>query len=138
VKNDAPIPLRTEQGERRVPLMDLGAFEATRRSIRNFDKLIELFRTDTANYLEDIRRALATDDLQQAVLPAHTIKSSGRMLGAIGLSALAEAMETGLREDRSPSSDKIAFQLEKMLRVYKATLKQIDVQLAQPPKRESA
>ena len=118
--------------------MDLGAFEATRRSIRNFDKLIELFRTDTANYLEDIRRALATDDLQQAVLPAHTIKSSGRMLGAIGLSALAEAMETGLREDRSPSSDKIAFQLEKMLRVYKATFKQIDVQLAQPPKRESA
>lgn len=137
-KGDAPIPLKTEQGERRVPLMDLGAFEATRRSMRNFDKLIDLFRTDTANYLEDIRRALATDDLQQALLPAHTIKSSGRMLGATGLSALAEAMETRLREDQSPSSDKLAFQLEKMLRVYKATLKQIDVQLAQPPNRESA
>lgn len=110
----------------KVPLMDIADFERTRKAMKKFDVLLSLYRNDTAEYLKVIRQELGVGNLQNAILPAHTIKSSSRMVGASGLSALAENMEKRLRLGQGASPAELQALYEKMDKVFEATLATID------------
>ncbi len=114
--------------------MDVAEFQRTREAMKKFDLLLSLYRNDTEDYLKAIRQALTMETFDEAILPAHTIKSSSRMIGATGLSALSANMETRLRTNTRSSPDELQALLEKMDKVFAATLRQIDALMEQPPK----
>lgn len=128
-KTAAPVPAAAVQAQK-VRLMDPQAFERTRSATKKFDSLLSFYRKDTKDYLETIRVALVSNRPQDAVLPAHTIKSSSRMLGATGLAALAENMESRLRLEKGNSPEKLDSLLAKMDQVFVATLTQMDALVA--------
>ena len=134
--SDAAPQAKADQ--KKLPLMDLREFEKTRSAMKNFDALISIYRTDTAQYLEGLAQALLGGDIEGAVLPAHTIKSSSRMVGASGLSALSASLETKLRTGQFGSVEELVAIREQMDRVFEATMKQIEFLLAQPPAQVSA
>ncbi|WP_054159306.1 hybrid sensor histidine kinase/response regulator [Rhizobium sp. AAP43] len=130
----APVsPASGSNGSAKVPLMDIAEFQRTRDAMKKFDLLLSLYRNDTADYLKAIREALTMQALDEAILPAHTIKSSSRMIGATGLSALSANMETRLRTKAGGSPAELQALLEKMDKVFDATLRQIDGLMAAPP-----
>lgn len=116
---------------RPIPLFDPEAFAQMRATVRAFDTLIDVYRTDTAEHLQALRKALSLGDLGAAVLPAHTIKSGSLILGASGLSALAEAMETRLRTKRRIEPDELEQLRLRMVQAYEATIVEIERQLAE-------
>lgn len=121
-------------GNTKVALMDVAEFQRTREAMKKFDLLLSLYRNDTADYLKAIRQALTMEALDDAILPAHTIKSSSRMIGATGLSTLSANMEIRLRTKAGSSPDELQALLEKMDKVFAATLRQIDTLMEQAPK----
>ena len=122
-------------GPAKLPLMKLADFERTRDAMKRFDLLISLYRTDTAEYLRLIREALTVGSYADALLPAHTIKSSSQMVGASGLSALAENMESRLRLSRGVSAPELLALSAKMETVFSATMQQIDRLMERQPLR---
>ncbi|MBP1849716.1 hybrid sensor histidine kinase/response regulator [Rhizobium halophytocola] len=126
-----PVGAAAAPEARKVSLMDWPEFERTRSAMKKFDTLISFYRNDTKDYLEAIRGAFATGNVQDAILPAHTIKSSSRMVGASGLSALAESMETRLRTGKGIGQTELSALLQKMDQAFAATLKQIDNRMAE-------
>lgn len=60
-------------------------------------KITALYLQDTESYLRQIADGIIGADPEAVVLAAHTIKSSSKIVGATGMSALAEVLESGLR-----------------------------------------
>lgn len=56
-------------------------------------ELIEAYLADSGAQLDRIEAALAADDAEALVRPAHTLKSSSATVGAMKLSALARTLE---------------------------------------------
>jgi signal transduction histidine kinase/CheY-like chemotaxis protein len=96
--NDKREQQVTGSAEGKIPLIDSEAFKTTRNSMKKFDTLISFYQNDTAEYLDTIKQALTAGDAETAVMPAHTIKSSSRVIGALGLAALAENFELRARQ----------------------------------------
>ena len=95
----APVPTQTTAPRAKVPLVDAVVFAQTRSAVSKFDTLVSFYFNDTERYLESIKEALAMDQVGDALLPAHTIKSSSRVVGALGLAHLAEEFEKRARLD---------------------------------------
>jgi signal transduction histidine kinase/CheY-like chemotaxis protein len=124
--------------EGQAPILDPVVFETMRSRIRKSATLIELFRNGTADYMEAIRTALATGDVQMLALPAHTIKSSGWIVGAMKLSEIAQTMEAHVRTEDTPSREVLIAHFEMMERTFRQTLREIDNQLQHSPLPETA
>jgi len=127
----------------RVSLFDEAVFETLRTTMRSFPQLIELYRTDTVDYLDQIEKALSLGEKEEAVLPAHTIKSSSKIVGATGMAALAEVMEKRLRTGQGDSIAEMTELYSRMKAAYAQTLLCIDMLLARqsgspPPPRAAA
>ncbi|CCD87875.1 putative sensor protein [Bradyrhizobium sp. ORS 285] len=110
----------------KIPLMDFSVLRQTRDLVRNFDTLLSLYRTDTRAYLDLLRERIDTQEWESAVLPAHTIKSSSRIIGASGMAALAERLENLLRSGEAGPADLRAI-LVRMENIFEHTLRQLDV-----------
>jgi CheY-like chemotaxis protein len=67
---------------------------------------------------------------EEAVLPAHTIKSSSKIVGATGMAALAEVMEKRLRTGQGDSIGEMTELHARMKAAYAQTLLCIDMLLA--------
>ncbi|MGR3755646.1 MAG: ATP-binding protein [Tranquillimonas sp.] len=93
----APAATPPTPARRTVPLIDWDGYEKARNSVPNFAALIDIFLTDTAEHLETLADLLPFGQVEGCVLPAHTVKSSARLVGAEGLAALAEMLEKRLR-----------------------------------------
>ncbi|ABD90032.1 hybrid sensor histidine kinase/response regulator [Rhodopseudomonas palustris] len=126
-----PNPPAPETPAGKVPLMDLAVLKQTRDLVRNLDTLLSLYRADTRNYLNVLREQIDEDELDEAVLPAHTIKSSSKILGASGMAALAGLMETRLRTGEGCSPAELRKLLQRMEDIFAHTLRQLDALEAQ-------
>jgi signal transduction histidine kinase/CheY-like chemotaxis protein len=115
----------------KIPLFDRAAFDAARAAVSRFDTLIGFYRADTATYLAQLAEAIATRSLEAGVLPAHTIKSSSRMVGASGLSRLAELMETALRSEPPASLADLETLRAMMAKAFADTLRIVDALMAE-------
>lgn len=72
-----------------------------------FPMMIKYFLEDTEMYLEEIQRAIKSNEIENAVSPAHTIKSSSKQLGAEKLSEIAREIESFTRDAKN-SDEEIA------------------------------
>ncbi len=66
---------------------------------RRFATMIEYFLEDTQNYIEQINKGVENGDYTAIVVPAHTIKSSSRQMGAITVSDLSKDLEALARAE---------------------------------------
>lgn len=123
----AAVPPRPSGSVEKVPLMDLAVLKQTRDLVRNFGTLLSLYRADTRTYLNSLRQHIGQDELEDAVLPAHTIKSSSKVVGALGLASLAASMETRLRTGEGRSPEELQRLLQRMEEVFDHTLRQLDL-----------
>lgn len=123
----AAAPPQPSGGVEKVPLMDLAVLKQTRDLVRNFATLLSLYRADTRTYLNMLREHIAKEELENAVLPAHTIKSSSKVIGALGMASLAASMETRLRTGQGNSPEELRGLLQRMIEVFDYTLRQLDV-----------
>ena len=124
--NANPRPAQAQSSKGKVPLIDVAAFRETRGSMKNFNTLLDFYRTDTAQYLADIKSALAMGNIEDAVMPAHTIKSSSRIIGAVGLAVLAENFEKRARAGGAAQTKELNALRIHMDRIFALTLESVD------------
>jgi HPt (histidine-containing phosphotransfer) domain-containing protein len=74
-----------------------------------------------------LREQIERDELEDAVLPAHTIKSSSKIFGASGMAALSGLMETRLRTGQANSSAELRKLLQRMEEIFEHTLRQLEM-----------
>lgn len=60
--------------------------------------MIEYFLEDSQTYIENIKNAIASNQIEQIVAHAHALKSSARQMGAIRMSDISRTMEELGRE----------------------------------------
>lgn len=63
-----------------------------------FDTLLGCYIEDVENYIMEIQDAAISKNIQNMVLPAHTIKSTSKRMGALRLSDIAKDLELAARE----------------------------------------
>lgn len=68
---------------------------------RRFSTMIEYFLEDTQNYIEQILQGIEQGDYNAIVVPAHTIKSTSRQMGAIVVSDLSKELEALARTEEA-------------------------------------
>ncbi len=68
---------------------------AEAKSLMNdrFPMMVKYFLEDTQMYLEEIEAGVQKKNVEMAISPAHTIKSSAKQLGAERVSSVAKAIE---------------------------------------------
>ncbi|MBI1327314.1 MAG: response regulator [Alphaproteobacteria bacterium] len=80
-------------------ILDMDAVDKAKAILKDkYGKMVTLYIEDVEQYLEQIEKAIASHDVEAIVLPAHTIKSSSRRMGAIKLSGIAEDIEHKARD----------------------------------------
>lgn len=98
---DAPIAPSTQAQpqtqSRTVQLIDSTIVAQLWQRPEFASKITALYLQDTENYLRDIADGIISANSEAVLLAAHTIKSSSKIVGATGMSALAEVLESGLR-----------------------------------------
>lgn len=107
-------------------LIDKSVFETTRNAMSNFNMLLDFYRADTDDYLNQIQTALATGQPADAVLPAHTIKSSSRIIGAEALAQLAEKLEAAAKQNDADQQAVMSALYKDMKRAFALTVERID------------
>ncbi len=119
-----------------VPLFDAAAFENTRAAMKGrFGSLIAIYRADSLRLSKSLASALMAGSATRAILPAHTIKSSSRLLGGTRVVALAALLEAEAKRMQSsevdvPALAKIATALSIALA---HTIGEIDAQTGEAP-----
>jgi HPt (histidine-containing phosphotransfer) domain-containing protein len=87
--------------EPETPILDEQTLTDVRASVDDdADFVVDLVRTYLADgqvHVADIAAAIASDDADALVRPAHTLKSSSATVGALRLSARARRLETAGR-----------------------------------------
>lgn len=70
-----------------------------------FPQILSYFLEDSAAYVADMHAALASGNLQGLILPAHSLKSSAKQMGADRLSYHARELEHAAREAEKKPAD---------------------------------
>ncbi len=86
-----------------------------------FSVVLQYFLEDSEGYVNTIKSAVANSNAAEIVLPAHTLKSSAKQMGAMLLSARAQRVEELARNASSDTIDKIKTLLGDLDSVLAAT-----------------
>ena len=78
-----------------MPLIDADILAEARTAMpAKFAAICRYFIDDTESYLGALRAAVAEKSVQKLVIPAHSIKSSARQMGALRLGEIASELES--------------------------------------------
>jgi signal transduction histidine kinase/DNA-binding response OmpR family regulator len=90
-----------------------------------FEQMVDYYCEDVMSYLQEIETAFDKGEWQEAVRPAHTIKSTSLRMGAVALSVVAKKMEAELNEvssgARKPDKDKLRNDFDHMRELFART-----------------
>ncbi|MFO7808691.1 MAG: Hpt domain-containing protein [Planctomycetota bacterium] len=86
-------------------------------------EIVEFFLSDLDGQLEELKDALASEDMEQIRRRAHALKGSASNLGALGLSDLARQIGQSAHEGE-PAPCEIVAQLDPMAERTKTLLEQ--------------
>lgn len=89
-------------------LIDEELLEEARSIMKDkFDFFIDCFIEDVEKYMADIGSAMEDNRIENLILPAHTIKSTSKRIGAVALSDLAKHVELTAREAANISGGEV-------------------------------
>ncbi len=81
------------------PLLNITTLNEAKALLgEKFPTITGFFFEDSAEYIATILAGFAAGDAQMMVLPAHSLKSSAKQMGADKLSYLAREIELGAKE----------------------------------------
>jgi CheY-like chemotaxis protein len=93
-----------------------------------FAEMLELFRQEGSTRLENLRIALANGDAERVYRLAHAMKGEAMAWGATDLIGVSQKIE---EQARSGSVADLAGPLDRLARLFEATLAALDAQRAQ-------
>lgn len=111
----------------KAEIIDHRLLEEARTLLKDkFDLLLGCYIEDVENYIREMQKAAATKNVEGIVLPAHTIKSTSKRMGALRLSDIAKDIELAAREaananDHGPCSADIMVNIHTITTVFKET-----------------
>jgi HPt (histidine-containing phosphotransfer) domain-containing protein len=80
-------------------ILDLAAIAEAKATMKaKFPTIVQYFLEDSETYIGSIRAGIVAASAEQIISPAHTLKSSSRLMGAMRVSDIAKAMEALARE----------------------------------------
>ena len=83
-------------------VLDIKALQDAKNIMGNkFAGVLEHFLADTKRYIEEMKLSHSQGNYEPLLLLVHTLKSSGALVGAIGVSQKADYIEKYLRENES-------------------------------------
>lgn len=89
-----------------APVLDALLLSEARSVMKaKFPQMVDYFIEDTQSYINYIEKALADNNTEALIPPAHTAKSSSRQMGAMRLSLIAKAIELEARDAVSLKKD---------------------------------
>ncbi|HEX8878835.1 MAG TPA: response regulator, partial [Candidatus Acidoferrum sp.] len=100
------------------------ALKRTGDNRKRYEALLQRFAETQSHAVDDIRSALAANDLPTAQRLAHSLKGTSANLGANGLAEVAGAAEAAIESNQSitPSLESLADALELTVAAIRATL----------------
>lgn len=112
--NIVPLDIeRTEKSVRYPEVLDEQVIAEARDILKDkYESMVGVFIENCWKYYSDMSAALAQGDVEKAIRPSHTIKSTCRQMGAMKLSVLAQEIETGakaLHKGGAPEGQDIAY-----------------------------
>lgn len=114
-----PTTLQTEFSDN--PVLDSALVNEAKALMQaKFPQMVSYYIEDTEGYITYIEKALADNNTEGLIPPAHTAKSSSKQMGALRLSAIARTIELEAREAVSlkQSPRQIGLLLEKMKQTF--------------------
>jgi len=101
--------------------IDIDQFERLKEMMgkKDFRTILQLFKDNSKKYVDEIKRAKKSDILENAIRPAHTLKSSAAQIGAFKLSTISRNIEELIRESKSVSKKKLDDLVEELDDIYK-------------------
>ncbi|MED5545827.1 MAG: ATP-binding protein [Pseudomonadota bacterium] len=121
-------PAESEEDNAPCAILDLDVFRQLKATMRSHAKLVEIYKADGYGYLRQIEEAFALEDLQSAILPAHTLKSSSKIMGANAMVRIASSLETALRQPEPPATHAIKQDLDQLKSVFASTIAKIEAE----------
>lgn len=107
------------------PIIDPSTIAEAKETMHaKFPKMVEYFFEDAETYIEAIRKAVATANIEKIVSPSHTLKSSARQMGALRLSDIARSIEEQARQMLSGGQaelSQVSHKLSKLEAVFEQT-----------------
>lgn len=92
-----------------------------------FGEMLEYYIEDSAMYFSAIKESCENDDVESAIRPAHTLKSSSLQMGAIRLGKISEQIELSAKAsfDNGRNVDEIKNILPALDKEYNAACQAI-------------
>lgn len=92
-----------------------------------YRKLLQRFESEYNDYDEQIKRAVASGDVEEATRMAHTLKGLAGNLGADSLAEASRLLEKALREgtmppDLNPTLDQLSVELGRAIEALRSGL----------------
>lgn len=82
-----------------APILDMAAVAEAKAMMKaKFPTMVQYYLEDAETYIGAIRDGIASASAANITLPAHTLKSSSRQMGAMRVSDIARTMETLARD----------------------------------------
>lgn len=92
--------------ENAAPILDLYVIDKVHDVLGDkFGEMIEIYISNSAKYAADIRAALKDKNIEDIVIPSHTLKSISKQIGAVLLSNIAENIEDRVRNSQMRSAE---------------------------------
>lgn len=84
---------------REVKLLDDIAVDEARQILKEkYEDMLQVYIEDSLLYIKEIISAISQNDLNAAIRPAHTLKSTSKQMGAVKLSGIALDIECYAKE----------------------------------------
>lgn len=108
-------------------LIDFEAVSEARRVLKGkYAETMDRFVSDVQEYIAEMQNALADHDVVRIIRPAHTIKSTSRLMGALHLSRMGMELEKAASDPSALNNiETIATQLAELTMVFEATRTQL-------------
>ncbi|MGB2401635.1 MAG: EAL domain-containing protein [Porticoccaceae bacterium] len=123
-QNVAKTPHNQPADEERFPLSyDLSVLAALRHAVGDaLGYLISVFQEDMVMYLDDLDKAIASDDVAKIRMLAHTIKGSASNFGAYRLVKCSKELENRVVTNNIDNARAYADQIDAAFRAFNADL----------------
>ena len=94
--------------ENAAPILDMTVVDKVHDLLGDkFGEMIEIYIKNSAKYTADIMTAMQKKNIEDIVIPSHTLKSISKQIGAILLSEIAENVEDMVRNSQMDSAESI-------------------------------
>ena len=120
IPDDSNTATETIEGK----VMDFSVFDQLAAAIPDsFDNIIKSFLTDTAERMPQLHQYIKNNELKEAALIAHSLKSSSASLGAMALSKSAIKLEALIKKQDKEASTAQVHTLEAIFKDSRSKIK---------------